>query len=433
MAEYIECKQILHNPYAVRTIVLSSGERLPMLIEKETGEPLFEPSIYVLSEIRATNKSSSTIEHVLRSIMVLQLFLDLNDIDIANRFREGRVLALHELDDLVRQCRLKIEEQVKAFVAAGSAQMRSGRVLRLGKKKSVPAEVKGHSAANRVRAIRDYLDWRVKYRMAAVRSTKEQAELWGAWSICKDALSARIPRHKGRNAIGQREGLSPEGLEKLFSVVLPDSPENPWKREATRLRNYVLIALYFELGLRRSELLNVKVSDINFQSGELTVFRRADDIEDPRKHQPNVKTRDRIIPLSKGLCELTYDYIMKIRRSYVAARKHPYLIVEIRAGAPLSGRAANDVFSDLREKFPAEFQSLTPHVLRHTWNDRFSEVVENKGLSEGDKEGMRSYLMGWSPTSKSSVSYTRQHNRKLAQKVSLEMQEMQVKGVRDDG
>lgn len=29
--------------------------------------------------------------------------------------------------------------------------------------------------------------------------------LWNEWTSCKDALSARLPRHNGRNTVGQRE------------------------------------------------------------------------------------------------------------------------------------------------------------------------------------------------------------------------------------
>lgn len=79
------------NPYAVKTIVLSSGERLPVLMALATGAALFEPSVYVLSEIRATNRASNTIDQVLRAIMVLQLFLDSSQIDIEQRIREGKL------------------------------------------------------------------------------------------------------------------------------------------------------------------------------------------------------------------------------------------------------------------------------------------------------------------------------------------------------
>ena len=77
------------NPCAVKTLVLSSGERLPVLIALATGVPLFGPSIYVLSEIRATNRASNTIDQLLRSIMVLQLYLDSNQIDIEERIQDG--------------------------------------------------------------------------------------------------------------------------------------------------------------------------------------------------------------------------------------------------------------------------------------------------------------------------------------------------------
>jgi len=88
------------NPYAVKTLVLSSGERSPVLIAPVTGAPLFEPSIYVLSEIRATNRASNTIDQVLRSIMVLQLLLDSSGIDLERRIRQGAVFRLGELDEL---------------------------------------------------------------------------------------------------------------------------------------------------------------------------------------------------------------------------------------------------------------------------------------------------------------------------------------------
>lgn len=37
------------NPYAVKMIVLSSGERLHVLIALASGAPSFESSVYVLS------------------------------------------------------------------------------------------------------------------------------------------------------------------------------------------------------------------------------------------------------------------------------------------------------------------------------------------------------------------------------------------------
>lgn len=433
MFTHLNGKQMAQNPYAVKTIVLSSGERLPVLVALATGEPLCEPSLYVLSEIRATNRASNTIDHVLRSIIVLQLFLDTHRIDIDKRFREGRVFSLSELDELVRHCRRPVTEQLRVDAILGSNQpVRAGsaEVVRLVQRRVAPIEVAGHTAANRVTAIRDYLDWLVKYRMARYHSAAaEGVRLWDDWKRCKDALDARVPRHKGRNTIGQREGLPPEVVDRLLSVTSPESLENPWKGEGTRIRNGLVIQWFLDLGLRRGELLNVKISDINFQSEELLVARRADDPEDPRKDQPAVKTRDRKLPLSRHLCAMTHDYITKTRRLIPDARRHPFLFVAMGTGAPLSLSSVNYLFAELREAFPGELDAVTPHVLRHTWNDRFSETMDNAKVLEPEEERMRSFLMGWSPTSKTALQYTRRHVRLKAQRVSLQMQSEQVKGV----
>ena len=421
------------NPYVVKTIVMSSGERLPILTELATGEPLYEPSLYVLSEIRATNRASSTIDHVLRSIMVLHLYLDSARIDIERRFQEGWVFSLGELDELVRHCRWSVAEQLRVrgtFSFRQPVRIGSAEAVRLFQRQLEPTEVAGHTAANRVRAIRDYLDWLVRYRLARYSpSSAEGVRLWDDWKRCKAALDARVPRHKGRNTIGRREGLPPEVVSRLLSVTSPESSENPWKGDDTSIRNSLMIRWLLALGLRRGELLNVKITDINFQSEEVLVVRRADDPEDSRKNQPKVKTRDRKLPLSSHLCAMTHDYITKSRRLISGAKRHPFLFIAMGTGAPLSLSSVNKLFVELREAFPNEFVGVTPHVLRHTWNDRFSETMDKKKVPEPEEEQMRSYNMGWSPTSKTALSYTRRHVRLKAQQVSLQMQAEQMKGV----
>ncbi len=425
------------NPYVVKTIVMISGERLPILTELATGEPLYEPSLYVLSEIRATNRASSTIDHVLRSIMVLHLYLDSARIDIEKRFQEGWVFSLSELDELVRHCRRSVAEQLRVrgtFRSRQPVRIGSAEAVRLSQRQLAPTEVAGHTAANRVRAIRDYIDWLVRYRLARYSpSSVEGVRLWDDWKRCKAALDERVPRHKGRNTIGRREGLPPEVVNRLLNVTSPESPENPWKGDGISIRNSLMIRWLLALGLRRGELLNVKITDINFQSEEVQVARRADDPEDPRKNQPKVKTNDRKLPLSSNLCAMTHDYITKSRRLIPGAKRHPFLFIATGTGAPLSLSSVNKLFVELREAFPNEFVGVTPHVFRHTWNDRFSETMDKEKVPEPEEEKMRSYAMGWSPTSKTALSYTRRHVRLKAQQVSLQMQAEQLKGATNDG
>ena len=101
---------------------------------------------------------------------------------------------------------------------------------------------------------------------------------------------------------------------------------------------------------------------------------------------------------------------------------HEYLFVADRTGAPMSLSALNKCFAFLRIRIPDLPDDLSPHVLRHTWNDNFSEVMDRNNTPEADEQKMRSVLMGWSENSDTAIIYTRRHVRKKASQVSLAMQ-----------
>ncbi len=412
------------NPFLLKTIVLASGERLPILLTRTTGEPLFEPTVYSIAELRATNKATNTIGHALRAIMLLLIFLKTRKIDLDQRLRDGFVLDVGEIDALVEICK----EPVKRVLLSSSdwPQLSTQRVtpLALEKFRSIQKEhssdqVRGVTVANRIRAIRDYLRWLVN---AYLLRQPRQTTLETTWERCRITLNAKVPGKRNRDSIGQREGLPPAVLTRLLMVTSPDATENPWSSSHSRIRNYLLIRWLTDLGLRRGELLNVKISDIDFRLEQVTIARRSDDPADPRRYQPLVKTRDRVIPMSAELCSLTLNYITSTRVLLRGARKHEFLIVADRSGAPMSLSALNEVFADVREAFPGDFDTLHPHILRHTWNDKFSEAMDRAHVTPDDEQQMRAFLMGWAPSSKSAYTYTRRHIRNKARAVSIAMQ-----------
>jgi integrase len=235
-----------------------------------------------------------------------------------------------------------------------------------------------------------------------------------------------------RNTIGQREGAAPEVVARLMEVISPLSPDNPWNSDHVKTRNQLIFHWMLGLGVRRGELLNIKISDIDFRREEVTIARRADDAADPRRDQPKVKTRDRKLPLSPALCQMAHDYVTKVRCKINGSRKHEFLLVADKTGGPMSLSSLNKAFVYLRENCSGLPDNLEPHVLRHTWNDAFSERMDKAGTTEAEEQQMRSFLMGWSPTSDSAATYTRRHVRKKAQQVSLGMQADQVKGIQGD-
>ena len=65
---------------------------------------------------------------------------------------------------------------------------------------------------------------------------------------------------------------------------------------------------------------------------------------------------------------------------------------------------------------------LSPHVLRRTWNDMFSELSRKTGMGPREAE-LRELLMGWVPGSAQSVRYARQSTEREANRAILGLQQ----------
>lgn len=290
--------------------------------------------------------------------------------------------------------------------------------------------IDGSSAATRLRNIRDYLKW-----LCLTRISKHGVDvslrvlLESSIQYTSSAIEARLPSGAyNLSRINQREGLEPEVVNQILKVTSPHSQQNPWSDEHSKYRNELIILWLFSCGLRRGELLNIRVSDLNFRESTVAVVRRADDIFDPRTNQPKVKTRGREIPLSTGLLDKTNAYIMNHRSAIRGAKKHDFLFVAADSGAPLSTPSLNKIFTVLKKKFPQFSNRLFPHILRHTWNDFYSEEMDKNRVGEEQEKKTRSYLMGWSETSGTAATYTRRHIRKKAQFASLQLQKNIIEG-----
>jgi integrase len=218
-----------------------------------------------------------------------------------------------------------------------------------------------------------------------------------------------------------REGLGPDLRARFLEVINPASPENPFQK-ANRFRNYVLLRLIFETGCRLSEALVLYTTDYNPDGRRptLAINRRPHNPLDPRVDLPLVKTRPRVLPLASELAKLLEELIIGDRKNVPGAKKSPFIFLA-RDGTPLATRSVEDMPKMIRHALP-EFDRLTIHVLRHDWNDRFSELAREKGWSEEKEVQHRNYLQGWVKTSKQGLNYTRRSTREEAINAVLELQ-----------
>ncbi len=113
-------------------------------------------------------------------------------------------------------------------------------------------------------------------------------------------------------------------------------------------RNIAIIALFLFTGLRKKELLNLKLKDFNKERGYIRVF---------------AKNKERIIPLNDTVKEYLLDYL-KVRPK---RDKVDYIFVSTHnKTSPLTIQGLYDIFTELKDKLRFK-KHVSPQILRHTF------------------------------------------------------------------
>lgn len=402
--------------YAVRNVDMGNGERMPLLIDLSTGFGVFEPTAWALS-LRSALLEVNTIALALSTVSFLYETLAHSGVNLMDRVRDNDLLSLAEVEGLVARCKYdKVSLRVADELADASNVSPHRNVLTKNKAAHYDVEtVMSSTTEKRLLYIAKYLDWLADYAFLS-RIPPNRKEFRGVAALVVGAIRARTPNAPPPK---KKKGLTKQSEERLLAVIDPTAPENPWKNSSIRKRNRLIVRLLRDLGIRKGELLGVKIEDINFADNTLFISRRPDDPEDPRNRQPEAKTLERTLPMGDDLVELLRNYVDEDRASIPGARLHPFLVVGS-GGMPLALNSVDLMFKTLREKFP-ELGPVSAHILRHTWNDSFSGFA--KGRMSGDEERkIRNYLMGWSKNSKMAADYTARFVEEEGRKASLAMQ-----------
>lgn len=375
--------------------------------------------------------ATSTIAQALRAISVLLQFFDDSAIRISERIRSGKLLTGAELERLSLALRRPLASDTVAETVIRPRVPIRVRSVEGARSRATQhrAEISEDSAAIRSFYAIAFLRWSAHELLSSFELPKaERRDALAAIDVAVSSLRSRFRSTSKRNRLGAREGLTKADRFRVLDVTSPQCPDNPWSDLHAKYRNGLVIRLLLSLGLRRGELLGIKVTDFDFRSNELLIARRADDPSDPRPAQPCTKTNDRILPVDDQLAAEVLEYVLKHRKAISGSRHHDFLFVASRTGAPLSLVGLNKVFRELRERCPELPREVFPHILRHTWNEDFSERMDELGIPEDEEKKQRAYLMGWSEFSGMPAHYTRRHIRRKAMQVSMELQRQARRG-----
>lgn len=147
--------------------------------------------------------------------------------------------------------------------------------------------------------------------------------------------------------------LTQEEAKQLFALTQLET--NTEREAALQARDAALLVIYYSCGLRRNEGVHVELNDINLDTRILHV----------RKGK---KYKERLVPLSKGGCQILQDYVYNHRPLLLKSNTESRLFIGYR-GKPCTG---GTLYACLRkliykaENPQLEQKEIGLHTLRHS-------------------------------------------------------------------
>ena len=115
------------------------------------------------------------------------------------------------------------------------------------------------------------------------------------------------------------------------------------------IRDAAMLELMYASGLRVSEVIAIKINDVNFEGGFLRVMGKG--------------SRERVVPMNNRASQRIREYMLELRSLLLNDRQSPYLFLTGR-GRPMTRQR---FWQTLKGFGDSANIKLSPHVLRHTF------------------------------------------------------------------
>lgn len=143
--------------------------------------------------------------------------------------------------------------------------------------------------------------------------------------------------------------VSKESMEELFEKVL-------FPKDFDGLRDRAILEVLYTTGIRRAELMGLKLQDINFYDGQLKVLGKGN--------------KERLIPFGKKLEDTLNDYIDAREREFHT--EVPDDLFLTKKGKKLYSKMLYDIVKQYLS-LVTTIDKKSPHVLRHSFATHLSD------------------------------------------------------------
>ncbi|MDG4655270.1 site-specific integrase, partial [Chryseobacterium arthrosphaerae] len=248
--------------------------------------------------------------------------------------------------------------------------------------------------------IRDYILWVINRQFSRCYSKKRQ--LYETYTRKIENIFS-VLQLKYKRKIQNFKNIGEDHIKKVIDKFSEKKDNHP-----LYYRNFLIIELLSETGIRAGELLNLKTFDILFNSAIVKIIQS--DLVDSRANKPNLKNiqSNRGIAISNELVHQLEYFILTIRRITYKSKKskldHPYLFTSL-LGRPLSKSSIQNLFDKINDEFPYfdsnnKLIKITPHSIRHTFSYSFIKyAIEEKEMEiDRAKDELRK-ICGWNAAS----------------------------------
>jgi integrase/recombinase XerD len=163
-------------------------------------------------------------------------------------------------------------------------------------------------------------------------------------------VEEKILRHDPARLIDlPKVGLKlPDVLSTQEIELLLNAPDT---KKPLGIRDAAMLELLYAAGLRVSELVNVKLQDVNLEAGFVRIFGKG--------------SKERIVPIGLPAKEKINDYVKTARPVYLRQTPSTYLFTA-RAGKPMTRQG----FWKLLRRYAMQTglnKKVTPHSFRHSF------------------------------------------------------------------